>query len=103
MEKERQLLKRIGELQEVLTRLKESYRNEMETFLQGWSQYAMDSLMLDVEMQEEMLDHALDQSLRDLEPQSQQVEPPARAPKRKANTKKCKAQNENAQIWCKAC
>ena len=44
----------------------------------------MDSLMLDVEMQEGMLDHTLHQSLRDLEPQSQQVEPPARAPKRKA-------------------
>lgn len=44
----------------------------------------MDSLLFDVEMQEGMLDHTLDQSLKDLEPQSQQVEPLVRAPKRKA-------------------
>ena len=44
----------------------------------------MDSLMFDVEMQEGMLDHTLDQSLRDLEPHRQQVESLVRAPKRKA-------------------
>lgn len=50
----------------------------------------MDSLMLDVEMQEGMLDHTLDQSLRDLEPQSQQVEPLVRAPKTKHKRKSAK-------------
>ena len=102
LETERELKEEITELQEELARLHQRFRKEMENIIEERHQYAIEFRTLQQETRERLVDPP-DQFPANQEREQNQVQDPARAPRRTARTKKCKARSWNPKRWCKGC
>ena len=102
LETERELKEEITELQEELARLHQRYSKEIENIIQERDQYATQFKTLQQEMRERLLDPP-DQLPAKQEREQNQVQESARAQRRTARTKKCKARSWNPKKWCKGC